>query len=100
MSENIDDISITWEEDGIETVQQLDKDILTRGAWTTILFKYQDWNAKDECYGPEKFSIRRYQKRHGAFQMKSKFNISNVAQAQKIIATLQSWLPEEAGEKA
>ena len=95
MSETIDEITIDYEDGDILTTKELDKIILTRGAWTTILFKYQDWNRADEVYGPNKYSIRRYQKRNGQYMQKSKFNISNKAQAEKIVEALQKWVAED-----
>jgi hypothetical protein len=94
MAETIDDITINYSEDGIVTTKELDKEVLTKGAWSTILFKYQDWDRKKEEYGPVKFTIRRYQKRSGEYQQKSKFNISSVDQANKIITALQKWVSE------
>ena len=92
MSETIDDLTIAYSENGTETTKELGKHILSKGAWTTIIFKYQDWeNAKND-YGPVKFSIRRYQKRNNQYWQKSKFNISSVDQAQKIIDILQDWI--------
>ena len=95
MAETIDEITIDYEEGDILTTKELDKVILTRGAWTTILFKYQDWDRVKEVYGPNKYSIRRYQKRNGQYMQKSKFNISNSDQANKIVEALQSWLKED-----
>ena len=92
MAEKIDDITINFQENGIDTIKELDKAILTRGAWTTILFRYQEWDAKNNNYGPDKYSIRRYQKRNDSFWQKSKFNISNKEQAKKIIENLQKWI--------
>jgi hypothetical protein len=92
MAETIDEITITYEDEGIVTTKELDKAILTRGAWTTIVFKFQDWDRKNEEYGPIKFSIRRYRKLKGEFKQQSKFNISNAQQAEKIIETLSNWL--------
>ncbi len=92
MAAEIDEISVHYEEDGTVIVKELDKEILTRGAWTTILFRYQDYNRTKQEYGPEKYTIRRYQKRNGQYFPKSKFNISSAAQAQKIIATLSKWI--------
>lgn len=92
MAESIEDITIDYEEGGVQLVKELDKVVLTRGAWTTILFRYQEWDAKANDYGPEKYSIRRYQKRYGEFRQKSKFNISSREQAQKIIDALQGWM--------
>jgi hypothetical protein len=42
--------------------------------------------------GPDKFTIRRYQKRNGEYQPKSKFNISSKDQAVKVIAALEKWV--------
>ena len=92
MSETIDDITIAFSENGIEVTKELDKQVLSKGAWTTIMFKYQDWeNAKND-YGPVKYSIRRYQKRNNQYWQKSKFNISSADQAQKIVEILTEWL--------
>lgn len=91
---NIDDITVNFEENGVQVVKELDKNILTRGAWTTILFKYQDLNRKENEFGPVKFSIRRYQKRNDVYVPKSKFTISSVDQAKKIIDTLTDWTNE------
>jgi hypothetical protein len=92
MTETIDDITIAYNDNGTETVKELDKKVLTKGAWTTIMFKYQEWdNAKNE-FGPTKYTIRRYQKRNNQYWQKSKFNISSTEQAQKIIDTLNEWM--------
>lgn len=95
MAENIDDITIEYIDNGVTTVKELDKVVLTRGAWTTILFKFQDFVPKDQDYGPVKFSIRRYRKVNGSYSQQSKFNISNEAQARKIIESLQNWMDGE-----
>ncbi len=92
MATDVEDLTVSYEEDGIETVKQLDKQILTKGAWSTIIFRYQDWNRAKGEYGPDKYTIRRYQKRNGEYQQKSKFNISSKDQAEKIVAALQGWI--------
>ncbi|OGV29601.1 MAG: hypothetical protein A3E88_04930 [Legionellales bacterium RIFCSPHIGHO2_12_FULL_35_11] len=92
MSETIDDLTIAFTEDNIEKTKELGKCILSKGAWTTIMFCYQEWDAASQNFGPIKYSIRRYQKRNDQFWQKSKFNISSEAQAKKIIETLSEWL--------
>lgn len=90
----IDELTVAWEEDGIETVKELDKEVLTKGAWSTIIFKYQSLDkAKGEFKAPC-YTIRRYQKRNGEYIPKSKFNISSNDQAQKIIDVLEKWVKE------
>ncbi|MGD8909843.1 MAG: hypothetical protein PVI92_10910 [Chromatiales bacterium] len=91
MASTPEELSISYTEDGTEVVKELDKVILTKGAWTTILFRYQEWDRAKGTYGPDKYSIRRYQKRSGEYLPKSKFNISSKDQAKAIIEALQAW---------
>ena len=91
MASTPEELTITYREGDLELVRELDKEILSKGAWTTILFRYQEWNNAKQEYGPEKYSIRRYQKRNGEYQQKSKFNISSKEQARKIIEALSRW---------
>ena len=94
MAETIDELTVTWTEDGIDTVKELDKIVLSKGAWSTIIYRYQDYNRAKEEYGPDKYTIRRYQKRNGVYRQQSKFNISSKAQAEGIIEALQIWIKE------
>jgi hypothetical protein len=94
MSANIDDLTVNYTEDGVLVVKELDKEVLTKGAWSTILFRYQDWDRQKGEYGPEKYTIRRYQKRGGEYMQKSKFNISSRDQARRIVDTLQKWIED------
>ena len=92
MASELHEITVNYEEDGQLLVKELDKEVLTKGAWTTILFRYQDYDRNTGEYGPEKYTIRRYQKREGQYIAKSKFNISSAEQARKIIEILSRWL--------
>lgn len=98
MATDVDELTVDYTEDGQLVSKQLDKIILTKGAWSTIMYRYQDWDRKKEEYGPEKYSIRRYQKRNGEYQQKSKFNISSRAQAVKIVEALQLWIGKDETE--
>ena len=92
MATTVEELTVTYVEDGIETIKELDKKVLTKGAWSTVIYRYQDWNRSKEEYGPDKYTIRRYQKRNGEYQQKSKFNISSKDQAEKVIEALQGWI--------
>lgn len=94
MSASIDDLTIEYTEDGVVTVKELDKVVLTKGAWCTILYKLQNWNKTKQEYSPVSYSIRRYQKREGVYQQRSKFNISSNDQAEKIVEHLSLWLKD------
>jgi hypothetical protein len=94
MASTVDELSVEYSEGDQVLVKELDKQVLTKGAWSTIIFRYQDWDTKKEEYGKEKYTIRRYQKRNGEYMQKSKFNISSADQAKGIIAALEKWIEE------
>ena len=95
MASTIDELTVAYTEDGIETTRELDKVVLTKGAWSTIIYRYQDWDRRKEEYGQEKYTIRRYQKRNGEYQQKSKFNISSKDQARAVINALTGWTKDD-----
>ena len=92
MAADLNEITINYEEDSIVVVKELDKEILSKGAWTTIIFRYQQWDKKKKEYGPDRFTIRRYRKINNEYRQQSKFNISSQDQAQKIIDALEKWI--------
>lgn len=94
MSDTVDGLSVNYEEDGVLLVKELDKVILSKGAWSTVLFRYQNLNKKTGEYSKDMYSIRRYQKRQGNYISKSKFTISSSEQAKKIVDALQGWIGE------
>ncbi|MCU7882320.1 MAG: hypothetical protein KZQ66_07555 [Candidatus Thiodiazotropha sp. (ex Lucinoma aequizonata)] len=91
MASTPEELSVTYTEDGIDVVKELDKVVLSKGTWTTIIYRHQDWDRVKEQYGADKYTIRRYQKRNGEYTQKSKFNISSRDQAKGIIDALQKW---------
>ena len=95
MAETVEELTVNFEEDGVLKVKELDKHVLTKGAWATVMFLYQDFDRRKEDYGPTKVGIRRYQKRDGVYTYRSKFNISSLDQAQKVVEALNKWI--EAG---
>lgn len=100
MAETIDELSIEYVEDGKVIIKEEEKNILTRGNWTTIMYLFREMNKKTEEYGDPKVSIRRYQKRNGVYRQQSKFNISSARQSREIVKTLVGWFPpEEAAPK-
>lgn len=92
MAEKVEDLTIEYTDNGVVTTKELDKVVLSKGAWATVMFRYQDWDRAKQEYGSDKYAIRRYQKRSGEYQLKSKFTISSEDQAQKIIDALQQWM--------
>ena len=92
MAETVDEISVNYEEDGVLLCKELDRYVLSKGAWATLMFLYQDLNRQSGEFGHQKVTIRRYQKRDGNYLPRSKFNISSMDQGKKIIEALQTWV--------
>jgi hypothetical protein len=102
MASTVDEITINFEEDGVLLCKEVTKEILTKGTWATIMFKYQDLDKASGEYKAPKISIRRYQKRSGEYKTMSKFNLSSIAQAQKVCEILKKWTEgqKDAGDTA
>ena len=95
MAETVEELTIQYEEDGQVLRKELDKEVLSKGSWATIMFLYQDLDRKSGDYGPQKISIRRFQKREGTYLQRSKFEISSANQARSVCRTIGEWLPAE-----
>lgn len=95
MASTVDELTVNYEEDGVMLVKELDKQVLTKGTWSTIIYKYQQWDNGKQAYNAEAYTIRRYRKMNDEYRQQAKFNISSRDQAIKIIAALNKWLAEE-----
>ena len=93
MAENINDITVNYEEEGELWVEELDKVILTRGAWTSILFRYRERDRRTGDLGPPKATLRRYQKHNGLFKKRDAINLS-ADTARTLTGILTQWLDE------
>ncbi len=91
MAETIEEITINYEEDGKQIVKEIKKEVLSKGAWTTIMFFYQDLDRRTGDYNDPKISIRRYKKASGTYRQQSKFNIGSAKQAKQISDTINQW---------
>ncbi|NLL15086.1 MAG: hypothetical protein GX267_16945 [Fibrobacter sp.] len=94
MASNIEDVTINYEEDGVLVVKEIGKVVLSKGAWATVLFRYQQWEKAKNDYGPDRYSIRRYRKIEDEYRQQAKFNISSKDQAIKLIEALQKWVAD------
>jgi hypothetical protein len=93
-NETIDELTVNYEEDGREVVKELDKAVLTKGVWATLVFRYQQWEPAKEAYSGDRYTIRRYRKMNGEYRAQSKFNISGKEQARKLIEILEEWMKD------
>jgi len=94
MFEDIEDATVAYEEEGVQVIEELDKEVISRGAWATVLFRYRQWERSRNGYGPDRFTLRRYRRVNGEYRQQAKFNISSVDQARRIVEVLTRWIKE------
>jgi hypothetical protein len=94
MAESIDEISYDYEEDGRLVRKELKREVLSKGAWSTIMFLFQELDRQKEEWRAPKIAIVRYKKWNGVFRKQSSFNISSEKQARQIIQAIEKWYSE------
>jgi hypothetical protein len=91
--ENVNDITIAFEEEGEVVIEQLDKVVIQKGVWAVVLFRYQERSRRTGEFMSPKASLRRYQKYKGEYRKRDAVNISKDS-ARTLIDTLGKWLDE------
>lgn len=90
MATDYDELTIHYEEDGEVVVEELDKVILQKGTWTSVLYRYRQIDRKTGEMGPPKAALRRYQKTHGMFRKRDAINLSEKS-AKLLVDSLNDW---------
>lgn len=97
MAETIEEITYNYEEDGRLVRRELKREVLSKGAWATIMFLYEELDRKTDVWRAPKIAIVRYKKANGVYRKQSNFNISSEKQARQIIAAIEGWYGEDGG---
>lgn len=97
MAESIDELSYDYEEDGRLVRKELDRRVLSKGAWSTVMFLYQELDRKTEEWRAPKVAIVRYKKFNGLYRKQSGFNISSEKQARAIVEAIEEWFAQGGG---
>jgi hypothetical protein len=84
------------DEEGNLLVKELDKEVLTKGGWATLIFRYQDLDKAKGTFKAPKYAIRRFQKSNGEYKLKSKFVVSSAAQARLLSGIQTRWADKDA----
>ena len=98
MAETIDELSYDYEDEGKLVRREVDRAVLSKGAWSTIMFKFQELDRKTDEWRAAKIAIVRYKKSGGVYRKQSSFNISSEKQARAIVETIEGWFPAGGGE--
>jgi hypothetical protein len=100
MAETIEEVSYNYEDEGKLVRREMKKEILTKGAWATVMFLYQELDRKTEQWGAPKVSIVRFKKSGGVYRKQSSFNISSEKQARQIVDVIEKWYAEMPSQPA
>ena len=94
MAETLDEVTYDYEEDGTLVRKELDRVVLTKGGWATMMFLFQELDRKSGKFRAPKMAIVRFKKSKGSFRKQSSFNISSEKQARQIAAVFEGWYPK------
>jgi hypothetical protein len=94
MAETLDELTYNYEEDGTLVRKELDRVVLTKGGWATMMFLFQELDRKSGQFRAPKMAIVRFKKSRGSYRKQSSFNISNEKQARQIASVFEGWYPK------
>jgi hypothetical protein len=94
MAETLDELTYDYEDEGVLVRKQLDKVVLTKGGWATVMFLFQELDRAKGKFRPPKMAIVRFKKAKGSYRKQSSFNISNEKQARQITEVFEQWYPK------
>ena len=96
MAETLDELTYNYEDGGVLLRKELDKTVLTKGSWATVMFLYQELDKASGKFRAPKMAIVRFKKFKGAYRKQSSFNVSSEKQARQITQVFELWYPKMA----
>ena len=96
MAETLEELTYDYEDEGTLVRKELDRAVLTKGSWATIMFLFQELDRAKGKFRPPKMAIVRFKKAKGSYRKQSSFNISNEKQARQIAEVFERWYPKMA----
>ncbi len=94
MAETLEELTYDYEDEGTLVRKQIDKAVLTKGSWATVMFLFQELDRAKGKFRPPKMAIVRFKKSKGTYRKQSSFNISNEKQARQIVEVFEGWYPK------
>lgn len=96
MAETLDELTYNYEDQGVLLRKELDKTVLTKGSWATVMFLYQELDKASGKFRAPKMAIVRFKKWKGTYRKQSSFNVSSEKQARQITEVFERWYPKMA----
>ena len=91
MAETLEELTYNYEDEGTLVRKELDKVVLTKGSWATIMFLYQELDKATGKFRTPKIAIVRFKKFKGSYRKQSSFNVSSEKQARQITEIFERW---------
>jgi hypothetical protein len=97
-SDDLDDLTYDQEVDGVLARKQLDRVVLTRGAWATVLFLYVQLDRATGDHGAPKVAVVRFQRSRGGWRKHAAFTLATADDARALADVLARWGPRLAAD--
>jgi hypothetical protein len=94
MAETLEELTYDYEDEGVLVRKEIDRVVLTKGSWATVMFLFQELDRAKGKFRPPKMAIVRFKKAKGSYRKQSSFNISNEKQARQIAEVFERWYPK------
>lgn len=94
MAETLEELTYNYEDEGTLVRKEIERVVLTKGSWATIMFLFQELDRTKGKFRPPKMAIVRFKKTKGSYRKQSSFNISNEKQARQIASVFEQWYPK------
>jgi hypothetical protein len=94
MAETLDELTYDYEEDGTLVRKEIDRVVLSKGGWATMMFLFQELDRNSGKFRAPKMAIVRFKKSKGTYRKQSSFNISSEKQARQIAEVFEQWYPK------
>jgi hypothetical protein len=94
MAETLEELTYDYEDEGVLVRKEIDRAVLTKGSWATVMFLYQELDRQKGKFRPPKMAIVRFKKSKGSYRKQSSFNISNEKQARQMVEVFEQWYPK------
>ena len=94
MAETLEELTYDYEDERMLVRKEIDRVVLTKGSWATVMFLYQELDRAKGAFRAPKMAIVRFKKSKGSYRKQSSFNISNEKQARQITEVFEGWYPK------
>jgi hypothetical protein len=94
MAETLEELTYDYEDEGTLVRKEIDRAVLTKGGWATIMFLFQELDRASGKFRAAKMAIVRFKKSKGVYRKQSSFNISSEKQARQIAEVFERWYPQ------